>query len=435
MMAIFEKPVLQVALDVLEVDRAIQIAREAIEGGADWLEAGTPLIKSEGMDAIRRLREAFPDRKIVADMKTIDTGALEVEMAAKSGASIVAILGASCDAALSDALRAARKYGVELMVDLISLRNPVERAREVEQMGMDYISVHVGIDMQMVGVDPIEVLQQISKEVSIPIAVAGGLNAESAAAAVKMGAEIVIVGGNIIRSAKVIESARRIREAIDVAAAGELKREYKRKSMEEEIIELLWQVSTPNISDAMHRKGVMRDIKPVVGGVKMVGRAVTVQTFEGDWAKPVEAIDVAKKGDVIVIYNASPYVAPWGELATHSCKNKGIAGVVIDGAVRDIEDIRAMKFPVFASAVVPNAGEPKGFGEINAEIKCGSQTVKPGDYIVGDDNGVVVIPKERAYEIARRAMEVKKNEDRVREEIKRGKTLSQVVELYKWEKK
>lgn len=425
---------LQVALDVLEIDRAVQIAKEAVEGGADWLEVGTPLIKSEGMDAIRKLREAFPDRKIVSDMKTIDTGALEVEMAAKSGASIVAVLGASCDAALSDALRAARKYGVELMVDLISTRNPVERAREMEQMGMDYVSVHVGIDMQMVGVDPLEVLQQIVKEVNIPIAVAGGLNAETAAAAVGMGAEIVIIGGNIVRSAKVTESSRKIRRAIDRAAKKGV-REFKRKSMEEEIVELLWQVSTPNISDAMHRKGVMKDIKPVVGGVKMVGRAVTVQTFEGDWAKPVEAIDVARKGEVIVIYNGSSYVAPWGELATHSCKNKGIAGVVIDGAVRDIEDIRAMKFPLFASAVVPNAGEPKGFGEINAEIRCGGLAVNPGDYIVGDDNGVVVIPKERAYEIARRAMEVKKNEDRVREEIRRGKTLSQVVELYKWEKK
>lgn len=425
---------LQVALDVLEIDRAVQIAKEAVEGGADWLEVGTPLIKSEGMDAIRKLREAFPDRKIVSDMKTIDTGALEVEMAAKSGASIVAVLGASCDAALSDALRAARKYGVELMVDLISTRNPVERAREMEQMGMDYVSVHVGIDMQMVGVDPLEVLQQIVKEVNIPIAVAGGLNAETAAAAVGMGAEIGIIGGNIVRSAKVTESSRKIRRAIDRAAKKGV-REFKRKSMEEEIVELLWQVSTPNISDAMHRKGVMKDIKPVVGGVKMVGRAVTVQTFEGDWAKPVEAIDVARKGEVIVIYNGSSYVAPWGELATHSCKNKGIAGVVIDGAVRDIEDIRAMKFPLFASAVVPNAGEPKGFGEINAEIRCGGLAVNPGDYIVGDDNGVVVIPKERAYEIARRAMEVKKNEDRVREEIRRGKTLSQVVELYKWEKK
>ena len=82
----FIKPILQVALDVLEIDRALQIAKEAIEGGADWIEAGTPLIKSEGMDAIRKLKEAFPGYVILADMKTMDTGAMEVEMAAKAGA-------------------------------------------------------------------------------------------------------------------------------------------------------------------------------------------------------------------------------------------------------------------------------------------------------------------------------------------------------------
>ena len=128
-----------------------------------------------------------------------------------------------------------------------------------------------------------------------------------------------------------------------------------------------------------------------------------VQTFAGDWAKTVEAIDVAGPGNVIVIYNGSNYIAPWGGLATLSCKVKGIEGVVVDGAVRDVDEIRNMNYPIFASAIVPNAGEPKGFGEINAEIQCGGQTVKPGDYIVGDDNGVVVIPKERGYEVARRA--------------------------------
>jgi 3-hexulose-6-phosphate synthase/6-phospho-3-hexuloisomerase len=74
-------------------------------------------------------------------------------------------------------------------------------------------------------------------------------------------------------------------------------------------------------------------------------------------------------------------------------------------------------------------------GEINAEITCGGLRVKPGDWIVGDDNGVMVVPAERAYEVARRALEVKKSEDRVRTEIERGKTLAQVMDLYKWEKK
>ena len=85
--------------------------------------------------------------------------------------------------------------------------------------------------------------------------------------------------------------------------------------------------------------------------------------------------------------------------------------------------------------MVPNAGEPKGFGEINAEIKCAGQIVRPGDYIIGDDNGIIVVPKERAYELARRAVEVEKNENRIRDEIIRGSTLSKVLQLEKWEKK
>jgi len=87
-----KKAVLQVALDLLDLSRALQIAHEAVLGGVDWIEAGTPLIKSEGMHAIRALRKEFPESTLVADMKIADTGALEVEMAAKAGADIVCIL-------------------------------------------------------------------------------------------------------------------------------------------------------------------------------------------------------------------------------------------------------------------------------------------------------------------------------------------------------
>ena len=281
----------------------------------------------------------------------------------------------------------------------------------------------------MMGEDPLSILKSL--KMNIPIAVAGGIDAKSAAAAVLSGASIIIVGGNIVRSSNVTASARAIRESLEMP---KLSNEPK-KSINEKTIELLKLVSTPNISDAMHRKGAMKDILSVCQGAKAVGRAVTVQVFPGDWAKSVEAINVALPGDVIVINNNSTHVAPWGELATLSSINKGVAGVVIDGAVRDVDEIRRLNFPVFAASIVPNAGEPKGFGEINAEIQCGGQTVKPGDFIVGDDNGVVVIPRERAYEIARRSVEVEKNERRIRDEIIRGKTLSEVLYLEKWEKK
>jgi 3-hexulose-6-phosphate synthase/6-phospho-3-hexuloisomerase len=427
-----KKAILQVALDLLEQKRALQIAQESVDGGADWIEAGTPLIKSEGIQAVRSLRDHFPQATIVADMKIADTGAIEVEMAAKAGADIVCILADADDAVVADAVRAARLYGIRLMADLINTADPKDRAVQLESMGVDIICAHVGIDQQMTGKDSLDLLSTLAGTVRIPVAVAGGIDAEGAAEAVRRGAGIVIVGGWIIRSADVTASTRKIRAAMDKPSG----KSRVKKSGDEETRAIFLQVSGPNITDAMHRKGAMAGVFSMCGNVKMAGRAVTVHTIAGDWAKPVEAIDIAKKNEVIVINNDGVTdVAPWGELATLSCKRKGISGVVIDGAVRDVDDIRAMKFPLFAKAIVPNAGEPKGFGEINAEIRCAGQYVRPGDWIIGDESGVVVVPQERAYEIARRALEVRKNEERIREEIRRGSTLSEVAELVKWEKK
>jgi 3-hexulose-6-phosphate synthase/6-phospho-3-hexuloisomerase len=382
------------------------------------------------MDAIRTMRKAFPDRTILADMKTVDTGALEVEMAAKAGADVVIVLGSADDSTLLDALRSAHKYGVRLMADLISAPDPVKRVIELEALGVDYVNVHMGIDQQMMGKDPISLLREISQRVNVQLAVAGGLDSNSAVQAVKAGARIVIVGGNITHSDNVTEAAKKIRQSVDSPDAVEIQ---SVGTVDQEIRAILKEVSTSNISDAMHRKGAMKGIRPLVRG-KMVGTAITVQTFPGDWAKPVEAIDIAKEGDVIVIYNENKDIACWGGLATLSSLNKGIAGVVIEGAARDIDEIENLGLPIYTSNAVPNAGDPKGFGEINAEITCGGQTVKPGDYIVGDESGVVVIPAERAYELARRAKEVNKTEKRLFDEIRRGGTLSEIMELKKWEK-
>ena len=424
---------LQLALDLLETDRAIEIARETIEY-IDWIEVGTPLIKSEGMAAVRAIKSAFPDRTIVADMKTMDTGAIEVEMAAKSGADIVAVLGDADDATIEDAVRSAGKYGVALMADLLSVDDPVDRAKKLVELGIDCICIHVGIDQQMKGMDTLDVLEKVVNDVNVRIAVAGGLDLETAAQAASAGADIIIVGGAITRSGDAAAAAAAIRDAIDRGSAKSAE-PIRKRSFDEMTIELLRQVSTPNISDAMHRKGAMSGMISICTGLKIAGRAITVQTLPGDWAKPIEVIDRAGEGDVIVIDNGRADVAPWGELATLSCMNRKVEGVVINGAVRDVDEIREFNYPVFARAIVPNAGEPKGYGEIGVEITCGGQIVRTGDYIVGDDSGVVVIPKERAYEIARRAKEVYKTELRIRDEIERGKSLSEVLKLEKWEKR
>ncbi|MDI3483138.1 MAG: 3-hexulose-6-phosphate synthase / 6-phospho-3-hexuloisomerase [Candidatus Methanomethylophilaceae archaeon] len=427
------KPVLQVALDLIHQKRALEIAAEAVKGGADWLEAGTPLIKSEGSEVIRTMRRRFPGVKIVADTKTMDVGAFEVEIAAKAGADIVTVMGLADDGTISEAVKTARRYGTDIMVDLMNVPDRIQRGKEAEAMGASYLCMHMGIDQQMRGGEPpYDVLRELSSEVGIPVAVAGGVSATTAPRLISCGAAIIIVGGAIIKADDVTAATRQLRKAMDEGMV--IAVDFSRKYIEEELHIAFSKVSTCNIADAQHKYGVMRGIVPRIGhGTRVAGRAITVQTANGDWAKPVEAIDRADEGDIIVVDVGGGEIAVWGELATRSAINRGVKAVVIDGAVRDVDDIAELGFPVFSRHIAPDAGEPKGYGGIGHEIRVGGQVVRTGDWIIGDESGVIVVPKENAVEVANRALDVKERETRIREEIRRGSSLSIVNELERWE--
>ncbi|MGD0828285.1 MAG: orotidine 5'-phosphate decarboxylase / HUMPS family protein, partial [Desulfobaccales bacterium] len=403
--------------------------------GVDWVEAGTPLIKSEGLDAVRELRRLFPGKVIVADMKIMDAGRVEVETAAKAGAQIVDVLGTATDATIAECVQAGKNYGAKIAVDLIAVADPLARARQVEELGTDYISVHVAIDEQMRGggQDPFAVLAAVSGAVRVPVGVAGGINSETAAQAVAHGAGYVIVGGAITKAKDPAAATREIRRALDEGAV--IPTTLFKRVGEEDIRGVLELVSSSNLSDALHRSGVLEGLRPLFPGIHLVGPALTVRTYPGDWAKPVEAIDLAQPGDVLVIDAGGVGPAIWGELATNSALQRGLNGVVIDGAIRDSGDIAKLGFPAFSRLVMPNAGEPKGFGEIGVPIRVGGVKVESGDWVLGDDDGVVVLPRILAVEYANRSMDVLEKENRLREEIKEGRTLAQVADLLRWEKK
>jgi 3-hexulose-6-phosphate synthase/6-phospho-3-hexuloisomerase len=245
------------------------------------------------------------------------------------------------------------------------------------------------------------------------------------------------VGGSLYKAGSPEESARKI--AWSLKSGKPLESKEFVKYDRDHLAEAFMKVSTANISDAMHRSGELHGLKPVwmgePGELKFAGPAVTVRTYNGDWSAPVKAIDEARPGDVIVIDACGGDIAVWGELATNSCITQGVVGVIIDGAVRDIDDIRKLRFPLFARHFTPTAGEPKGFGEINAPIKvCGSR-IEPGDWVIGDESGVVVVPEDAAMEMANRAIDVLEKENRIREEIRRGSTLGQTMYLKKWDVK
>ncbi len=426
------EPLVQIALDFVNLNRALKVAEAAAAGGADWLEAGTPLIKSEGLDCLRALRRRFPQKTLVADMKIMDVGRIESESAFKAGANVVCVLGVADDSTIKECVEAAKNYGGRVMVDLLGVSDPTRRAMELEKMGVDYIGMHTSIDEQMRGKDPFSQLREVSRTVSVPVAVAGGINSETAARAIDAGASVVIVGGAVIKAKDPQEATRTIKEAIKDKKV--VPAELFKRARGKEIVQIFKKVSTPNLSDAMHRAGEIKGLVKITPGVKLVGQALTVRSYPGDWAKPVEAIDKAKKGEVIVIDAGGMGPAVWGELATHSAIQKRLGGVVIDGAIRDVPEIVTLKFPAYARLITPTAGEPRGFGEIGIPIRIGGVSIFTGDWLVGDEDGIVVIPQKKAVEIANRAMDVLERENRIREEILEGGTLSSVTELLRWEK-
>jgi len=427
------EPLVQIALDFVNLNRALKVAEAATAGGADWLEAGTPLIKSEGLDCLRALRRRFPQKTLVADMKIMDVGRIESESAFKAGANIVCVLGVADDSTIKECVEAAKNYGGRVMVDLLGVSDPTRRAMELEKMGIDYIGMHTSIDEQMRGKDPFSQLREVSRTVSVPVAVAGGINSETVAKAIDAGASVVIVGGAVIKAKDPQEATRIIKEAIKDKKV--IFTQLFKRARGKEIVQIFKKVSTPNLSDAMHRAGEIKGLVKITPSVKLVGPALTVRSYPGDWAKPVEAIDKAKKGEVIVIDAGGAGPAVWGELATHSAIQKKLSGVVIEGAIRDVPEIVKLKFPAYARLITPTAGEPRGFGEIGIPIRIGGVSIFTGDWLVGDEDGIVVIPQKKAVEIANRAMDVLERENRIREEIKAGGTLSSVTELLRWEKK
>lgn len=426
------EPLVQIALDFVNLNRALKVAEAAAAGGADWLEAGTPLIKSEGLDCLRALRRRFPQKTLVADMKIMDVGRIESESAFKAGANVVCVLGVADDSTIKECVEAAKNYGGRVMVDLLGVSDPTRRAMELEKMGIDYIGMHTSIDEQMRGKDPFSQLREVSRTVSVPVAVAGGINSETAAKAIDAGASVIIVGGAVIKAKDPQEATRTIKEAIKDKKV--VPAELFKRARGKEIVQIFKKVSTPNLSDAMHRAGEIKGLVKITPGVKLVGQALTVRSYPGDWAKPVEAIDKAEKGQVIVIDAGGMGPAVWGELATHSAIQKRLGGVVIDGAIRDVPEIVTLKFPAYARLITPTAGEPRGFGEIGIPIRIGGVSIFTGDWLVGDEDGIVVIPQKKAVEIANRAMDVLERENRIREEILEGGTLSSVTELLRWEK-
>ena len=187
---------IQISIDVIDLDEALDLARASVKAGVDWLEVGTPLLLAEGLHAVRAFRSAFPDTPIVVDLKTMDGAGLEAEMMFKAGGDMVVVMGQAHDASIIEQVKMAARYGKGVMCDVMLCPDKPGRAREAQDMGVDYIIVHTGFDERNMipGLSPLDDLEDVLAAVDIPVQAVGGLSVPQAIQTLALGAEIVVFG-------------------------------------------------------------------------------------------------------------------------------------------------------------------------------------------------------------------------------------------------
>lgn len=188
------------------------------------------------------------------------------------------------------------------------------------------------------------------------------------------------------------------------------------------VIDALRCFETPAISDGLNRFNTMDPgIKPILPPCRIAGPAVTLRLRPADNLMLHKVLGLVQPGDVLVIDTCGcPNYAVLGELIATAAFRAGLNGIVVDGGIRDVDQLRKKEFPIFARYVVPSVGDKEGPGEINYPICCGGVPVHPGDIIVGDDNGVVVVPPSDAEQIIRGAAQKRAYEEKRMEDILAG---------------
>jgi len=188
------------------------------------------------------------------------------------------------------------------------------------------------------------------------------------------------------------------------------------------------------VADAQERAGVMRSyLRSLTTSTRFVGPALTVRLEPGNEVDCLDALAVAQSGDVVVVDAAGETeTSIWGGLMSGLCLMKGVAGAVVDGAIRDTDETRDLGFQIVSKAVVPRSTHSPYTGlmdpiEINVPIQCAGQLVNPGDIVLADEIGVVVIPLEHARDVLAAAQEQARKEELTREKIREGKTVDELL--------
>lgn len=210
---------LQIALDDISLDDALSLL-EQIHSYIDIIEVGTPFLMEYGMHTVRTLKNTYPDLQILCDAKIMDAGAYEARLAFDAGADIVTVLAVTDDLTIQDCIEEARKAGKKLMADLICVSDIPQKVRRLDELGVDIIGIHTGVDQQAKGQTPLDDLKLVASAVThAAVSVAGGIKAGTVSDYLAYHPDIVISGGGIVKAEDPVKAAAELHQKIKEAAS------------------------------------------------------------------------------------------------------------------------------------------------------------------------------------------------------------------------
>ncbi len=204
---------LQVAIDLLSTSEALGLLHK-VAPYVDVIELGTPLIKKEGLSVVTYMKAAYPDKLVFADLKTMDTGELEADIAFNAGADIVTVLGVAGDNTIAGAVKSGRTHGKSVVADMIGVKDRAARLKELKALGITWAELHAGLDEQAQAGYSIDSLLEIGRNAPIPFSVAGGVNLDRIAAVEAAGAIVAVAGGAIYHAEDPAAAAKALRGKI-----------------------------------------------------------------------------------------------------------------------------------------------------------------------------------------------------------------------------
>lgn len=204
---------LQLAMDVLTLEAALELSGKVAEY-VDIIELGTPLVKNAGLSAVTAIKQAHPDKIVFADLKTMDAGELEADIAFKAGADLVTVLGVADDSTITGAIKAGKAHGKGVVVDLIGVEDKAARAKEVTELGATFVEMHSGLDEQAQEGYDLNALLTAGKESGVSFSVAGGVKLATIKDVQASGADVAVIGGGIYSADDPAHAAKELRDAI-----------------------------------------------------------------------------------------------------------------------------------------------------------------------------------------------------------------------------